>query len=823
MPFRLGISPLPSRHSTHIVFFLFFYCLNSSSALFSAESSPREQLASLNSLRLNPESVYTISPKDRIEFHHADVVFSLSEGKLAFFQPYQGRITGAVFSGLGHALALPRDPGEKQQLARFLGTPVLDQEFVSGYFRFTDETAQALVDEFKRAGLTPASEPGFTSLWLPQLERLNPSHSLRILLESYSAFPAHFFHAGIDGITSGPFDILSDDMRPENFMIGQPRRAGNAQFYDTWTSYGLPGFVRPVLPFRATHYQIDSVIHADNSLEASSSVDFQAVTGAEQIVFVQLSRALKVASITLNNTTPLAFFQNEGLTEQELRARGDDTLCIFLPKRPAPEESFSLQFHYRGDVIENAGNGVLVVGARDSWYPHYGNPAQFALYDLAMRWPKRLRLVATGDKMDEHEEGDQRIGHWKTSQPVTEAGFNLGEYAVASIASGNYTIDVYANRQLEAALQALMAPSGINLESPFGPPGSSERAHIEDPALPNPADALKQLGHEIEASIKFYEQYSGPFPFRNLSVSQIPGTFGQGWPGLLYLSTFSFLPQSAQQRAGLSRSAQEHFSELVPFHEVAHQWWGNVVGWSSYRDQWLNEAMATYLSFLFLESQKNSDHPLHDLLDHDRKRLVTKSELEDMPPADIGSLTMGSRLSSSKSPDAYGVLVYMKGAWILHMIREMLRQPGARDPDARFIALMHGMEAKYARKALSTEQFQKEVEAVMTPKMDLEGGRSMEWFFDEYIRGTGVPRYKVEFSSRRGEKGFQIRGKLLQSGVPRSFIAPVPLYLAAGPGRSIYLGTVVTSGEETAFSFSSQTDARKILIDPRMTLLCILE
>jgi hypothetical protein len=137
--------------------------------------------------------------------------------------------------------------------------------------------------------------------------------------------------------------------------------------------------------------------------------------------------------------------------------------------------------------------------------------------------------------------------------------------------------------------------------------------------------------------------------------------------------------------------------------------------------------------------------------------------------------------------------------------------------------LMHGMEAKYARKALSTEQFQKEVEAVMTPKMDLEGGRSMEWFFDEYIRGTGVPRYKVEFSSRRGEKGFQIRGKLLQSGVPRSFIAPVPLYLAAGPGRSIYLGTVVTSGEETAFSFSSQTDARKILIDPRMTLLCILE
>ena len=184
---------------------------------------------------------------------------------------------------------------------------------------------------------------------------------------------------------------------------------------------------------------------------------------------------------------------------------------------------------------------------------------------------------------------------------------------------------------------------------------------------------------------------------------------------------------------------------------------------------------------------------------------------------------MGTRLASSKSPDAYSVLVYSKGPWILHMIREMLRQPGTRDPDARFIAFLHGLESKYTRQALSTEQFQREVEAVMTPKMDLEGGRSMEWFFDEYVRGTGIPRYKVEFSNRRGEKGLQVRGRLMQSGVPRSFIAPVPLYAAAGPGRTVYLGTVTTSGEETSFSFNTQSEARKILIDPHMTLLCIPE
>src|SRR5579883_2841522 len=92
--------------------------------------------------------------------------------------------------------------------------------------------------------------------------------------------------------------------------------------------------------------------------------------------------------------------------------------------------------------------------------------------------------------------------------------------------------------------------------------------------LPSPAEALKQLGRDIDSSIRFYEAFNGPFPFKSLNVSQIPGTTAQGWPGLLYLSTFSYLPPEAQRRAGLATSTQEHFTQLVPFHEVAHQWWG---------------------------------------------------------------------------------------------------------------------------------------------------------------------------------------------------------------------------------------------------------
>ncbi len=793
-----------------------------------AADSPRDTLAVLNALRLDPQSIYAISAKDRIEIHQQDVTLYFTDGQIAFLQPFEGRITGFVFSGVGHALALPRDPSEKQQLARFLGAPILDERFFSGYFRFTDDTGQDLLAQFQRAGLTPSPDTALLAAWQAPMERLSPNHSLRILFEKFFANPRHFFHAGLDGGTTGPFDILIDQSRAENFFLGQPRRVGNFSYYDVWSSYALPG-AKPLSPsFHSLRYRIDTTIHPDYSLEGRASVDFRSATANEQILFIALARALKVDSVSLEGGDALPFFQNEGLTEQQLRTRGDDILCVFLPKAPTPGQSFTLNFRYRGNVISNAGNGVLFVSARESWYPHFGDASEFALYDLNIRWPKRLRLVATGDKSEEHEDGDLRVARWTTPQPVPEAGFNLGEYAVASVSSADRSIDVYANRQLEQAILNRIAPQTTSELDPslhiF--PGESPyiSSHASGPAIPpSPADMLKQLAREIDSSIHFYEQYSGPFPFHHLSVSQIPGTFGQGWPGLLYLSTFSFLPADAQQRAGLTSTGQEQFSDIVPFHEVAHQWWGNVVGWSSYRDQWLDESISAYLSLLFADAQKNPDRALRAWLERYRKRLITKASDEDFAPADVGALTIGSRLSSSRSPEAYDVIIYSKGAWVIHMLREMLRQPNSTNPDARFIALLRTLSAKYAQAPLSTAQFQHEVEAVMTPRMDLEGGRSMEWFFEQYVNGTGIPRYKVEFSSHRTEKGFQVRGTLHQSGVPRSFIAPVPLYVSTSPGKSVFLGTVLATGEETRFNFVSATDPRKLLIDPHMTLLCVPE
>ena len=801
------------------------WCLVAPLAVPATERSPHELYDSINALTLDSSQVYRLVPENRIELRRGDAVLSLDEGTLAFFSPFDGRITGAVFSGRGHVLAVPRDPVEKQQMGRFLGAPVLDESFASAYFRFTDGTADELLSQFRKAKLAPQPDASLASQWESTLARINRLYTLRILVDFLSPDPRPAFYANLDGASTGPFDIVVEGRREEQFLLGQTVKNASGTFFDTWTSHRVPNLPAPTVGFRARHYSLEPSIFPNNSLDATAAIQIRAETGKARTLVFELSRALTVDRVTGEHGEPLEFFQNEGMTLQELSTRGNDYLYVVLSAVPSQNQEFTLHFHYHGNVIEDAGNGVLFVGARESWYPHLGDPAEFARYDLTIRWPRKLRLVATGSKLEEREVGEFRIGHWKTEGPTAVAGFNLGEYATSSVSSGGHSVDVYANRELEENLRSRLQASpadGIAIASPTGGLPSARLALTLPRPTPSPADALKQLGKEIDSSVHFYEAFSGPFPFRNLSVSQIPGTFGQGWPGLLYVSTFSFLSPEAQQRAGLSPSGQEHFTELVPYHEVAHQWWGNVVGWSSYRDQWIDEAISNYLALLFADSRGNAEHALRAWLSRYRHQLTEKSPDADEPAGDIGALTLGVRLNSSKSPSAYERVVYSKGSWIIHMLREMLRQPGSKQPDARFVALLQKLVTKYAYRALSTDDLQREVEAVMTPGMDLENSRSMDWFFDEWVRGTGIPHYRLEFTVHHDETGYSIRGKLFQTGVPRAFLASVPLY-TTGTGGRLFLGNVVASGPESSFRLRVSGPPHKILIDPQMTLLSATE
>lgn len=804
-----------------------------------SQASPRELYQALGALRISPHDVYEV--KD-IVIHRDVVRLSLHEGRLAFLPICNGRITGAVFSGRGQALALVRDPIEKHQLNRFLGAPLLDQTFSSAYFRFTDQTAEELRNQLQNAGAHPADDAVFAESWNANLTTLNPGHSLRILTDWLSTDPLPYFYASVKGDAMGPFDILVDDRRAEQVLLGQFREVNGQAFYDTWASlprhsahhdgpnaHDAHAAPREFIPaFVPGNYVIETTILPDRTLHGKTTVSLKALHAGERIVSLELSRFLEVQSAEDDLGHTLDFFQNESIERHDVAARGNNSVQVILPVPSRSGQEVSLRLTYRGTVISDAGNGVYFVGERGSWYPHLGGPDAFSQFDLTFRWPRKLKLVATGKKIEEHEESDQRMGRWRSELPISIAGFNLGDYASESVKQDGVSVQLFANRTLEQALVNRLQRSAPSAAWPPGLAPSlrqgvpERRLEMPEP-LPSPASVLKQLGAEIADAVKFYEYFGGSFPFDHLSVSQIPGTFAQGWPGLLYLSTFSFLPAPTQQRAGLSSATQEHFTELVPFHEVAHQWWGNVIGWGSYRDQWIDEAVANYLALLYADSKKQPDRTLNVWLQRYRERLTSKNTDDHESGDDVGPLVLGYRLTSSKSADGFERLIYGKGAWVIHMLRMMMRQRGAKNPDERFIALLHNLIAKYRYRALSTEDLQRETEALMTPAMALDGRGSLEWFFDQWVRGSGIPHYKVTYSVHKIEAGYQVRGTLKESGVPKSFLALVPLYITIAGGKPVPLGVVETTGEQTHFQFVAQRAPHRVLIDPQLTTLCVTE
>ncbi|HMD08933.1 MAG TPA: hypothetical protein VKH63_15465, partial [Candidatus Acidoferrum sp.] len=277
---------------------LVLWCLIALPVSSAADQSPHELYDAIKALRLDPAATYQLAAANRIELRRGDVEIYFEEGKLAFLAPMDGRVTGFVFSGRGHALAFPREPVEKQQMAHFLGAPVLDQEFLTAYVRFTDDAADDLLRQFHSANLVPQLDTAFASLSDPFVAQLNASQSLRILEDRLSQNPKPYFYAALEGIETGSFDLLFDPQRREQVLLGQRRKSGNFMYYDVWASYSVPGSAPPSVDFHALDYTLDTTVQPDNSLDATAAVHLRAETSGERVLTFQLSRALHAETVS---------------------------------------------------------------------------------------------------------------------------------------------------------------------------------------------------------------------------------------------------------------------------------------------------------------------------------------------------------------------------------------------------------------------------------------------------------------------------------------------------------------------------------------------
>ena len=277
-------------------------------------------------------------------------------------------------------------------------------------------------------------------------------------------------------------------------------------------------------------------------------------------------------------------------------------------------------------------------------------------------------------------------------------------------------------------------------------------------------------------------------------TQQPAGNFGQAWGSLVYMPYFAFINEG-QRRELLGRGGTNVFWREVGAHEIAHQWWGHAVGWTSYHDQWMSEGFAEFSTSLYIQYVKKDLDKFNEFWEGNRKQIVEASpRTMGKKPYTVGPITQGYRLNTAKTGAIAQNLIYPKGAYVLHMLR-MLMYDG-KTGDAKFSKMMKDFVSTHFNKDVSTENLKAIVEKHMTPEMDIDKNGKMDWFFDQWVYGTEIPAYKLEYSvTKSGDKAV-FNAKLTQSGVSENFAMPVPIYFDFGEGF-VSLGTVTMVGNKT--------------------------
>jgi hypothetical protein len=687
-----------------------------------------EIAGALRQIAIDPEQTYRVRD---LQLARGDIKVYLTEGVLSFVTPVAGRRVAAVFTtqrveaGDAEILVLPQQRSERASMASFTKSPNLDEHFTSAVFLFSDETTKEILEQIETRPIRKA--PEFAADFAPRLNsvlrNIAADFDVRLVETLLDNHPPSqgFFYSIISGGGLGAFDVLYEPNDFEPVLVGRPAPAANGEeAFQFWTAFRPrhSGAYVPPAP-RLHDYRIDTTILPDLSMSVAASFSVTANESDGRVLPFRLSQRLKVDSATIDGK-PAEVLQPASVLMTEVKRGG-----MFLLAQDAalkPGTTHKIEIRYAGSVIRQTGDGGYFVDERNAWYPVSG--PTLANFDLTFRCPARLRLVSTGEPVSEEVAGDQRIVHRKTQVPAAMAGFNLGEYDVSAAEHGSYRIECYANK--------------------------------------TSAEGMPDIPKQTASVLDYYTQRWMTLPIRSIAVSPIPGSFGQGFPGLIYLSDVSYIREQDRPLRLRNARMDEFFSEMLLPHEVAHQWWGNIVIPAGYRTNWLVEAMANYSALQFLEKSRGPSD-VETIFNRYRDDLQHEQDGKKIESA--GPIDFGTRLIDTNGLRTWHVIVYEKGTWIIHMLRQRLGEDAFRKMQLRLLQ-------EFAAKPITTADFQK-VASEFLPAGQPD--RDLSLFFETWVYGTGVPRIVLG----RTAEGLSLN----ISGVDEDFTADLPLHCAMKNGK----------------------------------------
>jgi hypothetical protein len=742
--------------------------------------------------------------------------FNLSSGEIYFLMPVEGRYTAAVFIGDGEFSLVPPTENEKNSLKIFTRESFITEQFTTLTLRFTDKT----FDEIKSAPAVKMETSG------PQVSRaadlfrdnqsllrkqLRDNGELRALADIYAPERPGFFTAFINGKRFSKLVYLFNplgipEVSPEEVMLFSYGEDDGG----FWTAFHrIDEYQRGTASSSEDHRLVDITRHEIQGtikgahLSATDRLTFRALLPG-RIVPLSLYRTLRVSRVLDEQGKDLNFIQ-EGKD-------ADADFGIILPQPLEAGKSYTLTVQYDGsDALRDSGGGNFILIPRSTWYPNNGG-TQFgdrAIFDMTFRYPKGYTFVGTGAAVGpEIREGGVSVAKWSSGAiELAVAGFNYGRFKKKEIADpdSGYNIEFYANVEVPDELRQIQQDieraenAGIHTMTTLG---SISTTKMADSAL---ADA--------QNATRIYNLFFGKLPYTRLAMTQQPaGFFGQAWPTLVFMPYTAFIDTTQRTQLMGIRGGTNNFWRYVAPHEIAHQWWGHLVGWDSYHDQWMSEGFAEFSASLYVQYVRKDMTKFIDFWENQRKLILEANPgTKNRKPYTVGPVTQGYRLNSGKTGGVARYLIYPKGAYILHMLRMMMYE--AKTGDARFQEMMKDFIKTNFNQDVSTEDFKNAVEKHMTREMNVDRNGRMDWFFNEYVYGTEMPSYRFDYQINSDGS---LTGKITQSGVSNNFAMLVPLYADFGKGW-IKLGSATMIGNS-----SVDITNLKLPVAPKKAAICAL-
>jgi hypothetical protein len=721
----------------------------------------------------------------------AEMTFS---GKFYFAAPVAGKVRGAVFLGSGKFRADPPPVDfERDNLQRLLHADRVESDFKTAVLRFTDDSfAELAGHRITEPALAEAQRPA-SELDDLLLKQTGANLSARVAVSILNGEKPGFFAARFDKGSRAPFTFVFDPqgrIPSDAFSLNAGEKVlvfhheGGTSSNDIWlAARSAPEYAGgpledgpDLVAVRQYTMNIDATRPKKHlGLEARLDCDVLAA-GVRAIPFVlnetldeadseRLKKAMRLKSVRLA----------DGAAVDAVQEDWDSTVTVFLPAAAGRGTTVSLIFDLEGEFMEQPDSlafqrsEISYPRGSFSWYPRHGFLSR-SRFDLVFRHPKGFSVVATGSRVRE-EDGTTE---WKIDMPVPEASFGIGRFARHS--------------------------------------GRAERTltPIELYAPQSTGDKQAFMLTELANCVQFFSILFGRYPYPTLQVMQHTRGFGQGLPTLLLLPP---------------RGDEYNDKREFPFiaHEMSHQWWGDLVTWRTYRDQWLSEGFAEYSSILYLGLRMNSDAE-QDVLRKYRRDLRsppgTDKGLGEGRLADIGPLILGQRLSTRKTLGAYSTLIYEKGALVLRMLHYLLSDPASGD-DKAFYVMMADFVHRYENRAATTEDFTAVASEhfARSPLARRFGLRDLDWFLRQWVYGTALPSYRLEYALEAQADGtVMLNGTLFQDHAPPDWLMPLPVTIRFGKDKWS-LASFAARGPQSAVRLRLPAMPQSVELDPRQWIL----